>query len=181
VPLAEMKKIQKKTAQELVAAYGTPIDLDKLMKDEEITLKREVMEDSVSGMLVIKPADTVIVVNSSHHHTRQRFTIAHEFGHYYLHNATAQAFVDQSEQVFLRDAVSACGTHTQEIQANWFAAELLMPKDYLLKKFENKKIDLYDDYQLRLLASELKVSVQALVVRLTALGLIPNDCYQERV
>lgn len=178
MPLAAMKKITKKTAQQLVAEYGTPIDFERLLKDEEIALKREVMEESVSGMLVIKNADTTIVVNSSHHHTRQRFTIAHEFGHYFLHaNANGSAFFDQSEKVFMRDAISACGTQKEEIQANKFAAELLMPKDYLLKKFDSKKIDLYDDYQLRLLASELKVSLQALVVRLTALDLIPNDCY----
>jgi len=181
VPLAAMKKITKRTAQELVAEYGTPIDLVRLLKDEEITLKREDMEDSISGMIVIKPADTTIVVNSSHHHSRQRFTIAHECGHYFLHADSASAFIDQSEKIFLRDAVSACGTQRQEVQANWFAAELLMPKDYLLKKFDTKKIDLYDDYPLRLLASELKVSVQALVVRLTALGLIPNDCYEPHV
>ena len=177
MPLAEMKKITKKTAQQLVAEYGTPIDLMKILHDENISLKREVMEESISGMLVINKDDATVVVNSSHHHTRQRFTIAHECGHYFLHADSANAFIDQSEKVFLRDAVSACGTQTQEIQANRFAAELLMPKDYLLKKFDTKNIDLYDDYQLRLLASELKVSVQALVVRLTALGLIPNDCF----
>lgn len=181
MPVAAMKYINKKTAPELVAEYGTPIDLVRMLKDEDIALKCEVMEESVSGMLVINNADTTIVVNSSHHHTRQRFTIAHEFGHYFLHaDSSGSAFIDQSEKVFLRDAVSACGTQTQEIQANRFAAELLMPKDYLFKKFDTKKIDLYDDFQLRLLATELRVSVQALVVRLTALGLIPSDCYEQQ-
>lgn len=175
MPSATMKNIQKKTAKELVAAYGVAVDLERLLKDEGITLKREPMEESVSGMLVVKPAETIVVVNSLHHHTRQRFTIAHECGHYFLHADGASAFIDQSEKVFRRDAVSACGTHTQEVQANWFAAELLMPKEYLEKKFDVQKIDLYDDYQLRLIASELKVSVQALTVRLTALGFIPND------
>lgn len=175
MPSTAMRNIPRKTAKELVAVYGIPVDIERILKDEGITLKREPMEESVSGMLVVKPTETVVVVNSQHHHTRQRFTIAHEFGHYFLHAEGISSFIDQSEKVFRRDSVSACGTHTQEVQANWFAAELLMPKEYLEQKFDIRKIDLYDDYRLRLIASELKVSVQALTVRLTALGFIPND------
>lgn len=178
MPSTTMKKSKKKTAQELVTRYGVPIDLDQLLLDENITLKREVMEESISGMLAIKATGAVIVVNHSHHHTRQRFTIAHELGHYFLHADGASSFIDQSDKIYFRDSVSACGTDTQEVQANRFAAELLMPKQHLMTRFKTRKIDLYDDYELRQMASELKVSVQALVVRLTALDLIPADGFQ---
>jgi Zn-dependent peptidase ImmA (M78 family) len=66
---------------------------------------------------------------------RQRFTLAHEFGHYWLgHNPV----VDKEEAIY-------SGKSLDEIQARYFAGELLLPKlaiESWLERSETKKIDL---------------------------------------
>lgn len=63
----------------------------------------------------------IIVVNDKLIKSRQRFSIAHEFGHAYLNHGPL-AF--NSDELTLRP-------RRQEAQANCFAAELLMPKPHL--------------------------------------------------
>lgn len=166
----------KKLAQSLIESYklATPVDVDTLAAQEGISIRKETLEDNVSGMLVIKDEQSVIVVNTSHHTNRQRFTIAHELGHYFLHRNFSNVFFDES-LLFFRDETSAQGTKFQEIEANAFAAELLMPEQILRKKLSQESLDALDDVEqsaLGQLASELQVSCQALTIRLTRLGLI---------
>jgi Zn-dependent peptidase ImmA (M78 family) len=77
----------------------------------------------------IKDGTGVIGVNNNHHRNRQRFTIAHEIAHYRLHHV-GKVFNDATP-VFFRDTTSAAGQSPQEIVANAFAAELLMPENKL--------------------------------------------------
>ncbi len=77
--------------------------------------------------------------------------------------------------MFFRDEKSAQGTKFQEIEANTFAAELLMPEKVLRKRLSQEPLDALDDFEksaLGELANELQVSCQALTIRLTRLGLI---------
>jgi Zn-dependent peptidase ImmA (M78 family) len=72
----------------------------------------------------------VIGVNPAHHLNRQRFTIAHELGHYFLHEGLEE-HVDQNFRVEWRNADTSRAVNWQKIQANRFAAELLMPTSFL--------------------------------------------------
>lgn len=166
----------KKIAQDLIKIHKlkTPVDVYLLMEQEGIVIRRESLEDSVSGMLVIKDDQSVIVVNINHHPNRQRFTIAHELGHYFLHKNSANVFFDES-LLFFRDDKSAQGTKFQEIEANTFAAELLMPEQVMREIISQKPLDALDDVEksaLGQLATEFQVSCQALTIRLVRLGLI---------
>src|SRR4051812_22563300 len=105
-----------------------PVDVEAAAKACGVRVVHQDLEDSVSGMLVIKDGHGVIGVNQNHHPNRRRFTIGHELGHYILHRRKAKVFVDASP-VFFRDETSADGTETQEVDANAFAAELLMPEN----------------------------------------------------
>jgi len=58
----------------------------------------------------------------------------------------------------------------QEIEANQFAAELLMPRA-MIDALVTGPVDVHDDDLLEDLASRFDVSVQALTYRLTNLGL----------
>jgi Zn-dependent peptidase ImmA (M78 family) len=150
--------------------YGVPIDIEAIVKAEGILLQKENLEAEVSGMLVIKESQTIIAINEKHALTRQRFTIAHEFGHYVLHRSLSNVFFDES-LVFFRDRESTTGTKYQEIEANNFAAELLM----LRKHLALKPLDAFDEADnsgICQLAQEFGVSTQALTIRLTKLGLI---------
>ena len=59
------------------------------------------------------------------------------------------------------------------MEANRFAAEILMPIDFLRRDLEKQEFDLADDSQLRSLARRYGVSTQALAIRLNGLGYTP--------
>jgi Zn-dependent peptidase ImmA (M78 family) len=125
----------------------------------------------VSGMLFRDAAQKLIGVNSLHHPNRQRFTIAHEIGHLLLHKGEA-IHVDKTLFVNLRDSASSQAIDDDEIEANRFAAELLMPREMLLGDLRDQAIDLEGDEDLLSLARRYKVSMQALTFRLANLGLV---------
>lgn len=154
---------------------SVPVDVYAIARMHNIDIRIQELEDAVSGMLVIKDTYAIIVVNERHHSNRQRFTVAHELGHFTLHRNATHVFID-ANPVFFRDTISAQGTHIQEMEANAFAAELLMPASFLQGQIGtqplNPTLDPFDDVTIQQLAAKLQVSIQALTIRLTRLGLI---------
>lgn len=126
-------------------------------------------DDDLSGFLYRESGQAVIGVNKDHAPVRQRFTIAHEVGHLLLHEHD-QVHVDRAFRVRLRSGVSSEGTDRDEMEANRFAAELLMPIQLLRKDVQGREFDLANDDELRSLARRYRVSTQALAIRLNALG-----------
>jgi len=126
-------------------------------------------DGELAGMLVRREGgETVIGVNSAHHINRQRFTIAHECGHLYLHKGK-DVYIDRSFRVSVsrRDERSTQAIDPDEIEANRFAAELLMPCDKILDDIV--ELDIEDDEVLKDLADKYEVSVQALTYRINGL------------
>jgi len=70
--------------------------------------------------------------------------------------------VDKKLPFFMRDAKSATGTDKIEIEANQFAAELLMPEAILLKEIQREAFDIDDEAPLEELARKFRVSKQAM-------------------
>ena len=64
---------------------------------------------------------------------RQRFTIAHEIGHFLLHT-DEDVHIDEKRPIGRRDDLSSQAVDACEIEANQFAAELLMPES-LVREF----------------------------------------------
>lgn len=98
-----------------------------------------------------------IEFNSNDAVTRNRFTIAHELGHYVLgHNNvyrdTSLSWIDYTGR-------------EEEISANNFAAELLMPEEQI--RFYMDQVVITD---LNKLARIFMVSLEALLIRLKRLG-----------
>ena len=82
----------------------------------------------MSGMLVKRPTeDPLIYVNAADSDVRQRFTCAHELGHYVAR--TTGRSDDSFGYIDRRGPSAAHGTDPSEIYANQFAAELLMPHE----------------------------------------------------
>jgi Zn-dependent peptidase ImmA (M78 family) len=125
----------------------------------------------LSGLIAKEAEYIVIGVNALHPTVRQRFTIAHELGHYFLHQRD-RLIVDRSFQTMRRDEHSSQGVYGREIEANEFAAELLMPKSMLERDISDAALDLVDDEMIRSLAERYRVSLQAMVFRLTNLGML---------
>lgn len=148
-----------------------PIDVQAIIQAHNIAIRKQPLEEVVSGMLVVKKGHAIIGVNESHHLNRQRFTLAHELGHFILHGNSSSVFIDASP-VFFRDETSSEGSKLQEIEANAFAAELLMPENMLRRIINNQPLDAFDEGAVRRLAAQFGVSTQAITIRLTKLGLI---------
>jgi Zn-dependent peptidase ImmA (M78 family) len=152
-----------------------PVSIERIARSYADLVRRP-LEDDISGALIPLSEDNwVILVNSLHHPNRQRFTIAHELGHLMLHRyKTPHA----DRRFRLRDARSSEGSVLEEIQANQFAAELLMPRLLIMKElrhsnFEHSPADDSESEEfeklVRGLAKEFRVSRQAMTVRLSSL------------
>lgn len=114
-------------------AHDGPVDLDGLASRLGIAIERCWMDDDVSGALIRNANGTyTIEVNSLHPETRQRFTIAHELGHFVHHRHLLGngvndnlAYRTDREHEYFNGRIGP----RQETEANKFAASLLMPAD----------------------------------------------------
>lgn len=100
-----------------------PLDVARLTSLLGVIMRHEPMRGEDSGSLKKdkKTGEWIMTVNSLHHPNRQRFTIAHELGHFIKHSSQLDFFEDK---IFFRNGE----TNIFEIEANKFAAELLMPE-----------------------------------------------------
>jgi Zn-dependent peptidase ImmA (M78 family) len=129
-----------------------------------------------SGLLITGDGRALICVNSvGETPQRQRFTIAHEIGHYVLRHQFEKGehvHVDRGNFISARNARASAGIDSKEIEANQFAAALLMPAQ--LVEAEAAKLvrdgPLLDQH-VAMLARTFDVSEQAMTIRLSSLGL----------
>jgi Zn-dependent peptidase ImmA (M78 family) len=161
-------------AQRLVANLGgvePPIDVRRAAASLELDVIEDRMDRSISGLLYRGDEAVIIGVNANHPPRRQRFTVAHEIGHYLLHKG--RAVVLDHVRMNFRDATSSTATDFEEIQANAFAAELLMPRDAVFAQAKRLSApeDGTDATVVRDLADIFEVSEQAMEYRLINLGL----------
>jgi Zn-dependent peptidase ImmA (M78 family) len=155
------------------------VPVEKLIRAQGIEIVKKRFDNETSGFVYVDP-DThkaTIGLNVSHTKTRQRFTLAHELGHYFLHkSANGGLHVDDRDFfVRFRNDHSADGSDKDEREANAFAAELLMPRTFLQNDIANVGDELSlsaDETFLGELAARYGVSRQALSFRLINLGLI---------
>jgi len=107
-----------------------PVPVEGLARSLRIDVRYSAGAEDVSGALSRNDDSVVIAVNSAQHENRQRFTIAHEIGHFLLHRGTKVHF-DEDFRINYRNATSSDAKKRDEIEANAFAAALLMPEPFL--------------------------------------------------
>jgi Zn-dependent peptidase ImmA (M78 family) len=145
---------------------STPVvHVEKMVKAAGVLLKRGDLGD-VSGLMVRRGGELVIGVNNTQSLARQRFTIAHEFGHYLLHEGISTHF-DRDFKVNFRSTESSQATNVEEIEANFFAASILMPKAFLDHDHAVEQLD--SDSGVKELARRYGVSQHAMSLRLANL------------
>lgn len=147
-----------------------PIPVSEIAVALGIQVQYEPAKDDLSGFLLrdLRHQKAIIGVNKDHSPNRQRFTIAHELGHFLLHKHE-KIHVDRRFQIQLRDGNSS----KEEREANLFAAELLIPVQFIQKEFAAiEGLDLEDDSAIAQLAKNYQVSTQAMTFRLSYLGYI---------
>ena len=136
-----------------------PLDISSLAQLLGIKMIFEPMKGDDSGSLKKnkKTDEWVMKVNSLHHPNRQRFTIAHELGHFIKDSANQDEF---SDTVFFRNGES----NPMEVAANQFAAELLLPEESFRKYVESTSSKVED------IADHFHVSSLAVRIRAKQLG-----------
>jgi Zn-dependent peptidase ImmA (M78 family) len=159
-----------------------PVPVDVVAVRLGLRLREAPLGEGVSGVLLVEGGSGTIGYNEGHHPVRQRFSIAHEIGHYILHaveDRSTGIFIDKQPTAHLkreyrRDSASSTGEKSQEIQANGFAAALLMPKELVVKEVEGLDPDIDDEDAISELATTFEVSPQAMSLRLAKLGYVEN-------
>lgn len=109
-----------------------------------------------SRTIMTKDKHPVIVLNKTLFGDRQRFSLAYELGHIFMHAFTMASF----------DTTRDIGH-----EANLFAAEFLMPENDIKKDFEGT----IDIAKLAELKRKWKVSMQSLLYTATDLGFLSNN------
>lgn len=154
--------------------YSPPVPVDRIIRALGIRLHVDALEGDISGFAFRNRHGSVIGVNTWHPLVRQRFTMAHELGHLLLHDVE-KIRVDRGFILKLRSDISSQGIDQEEVEANRFAAELLMPEGFLESDIKAMSgIDLLDDENVSALAKRYEVSKQALLIRLVALGFVES-------
>jgi Zn-dependent peptidase ImmA (M78 family) len=166
-------KLVKNKANELREKFSPSldsfVDVHKIAQKLSVEICEEKLDEDVSGVLVMKNTVPFIFINTNQSELRQRFTIAHELGHFVIHHSDWHVDNGKSTKIYNRDSRSSSGEFLEEIEANQFAAELLMPKEIIDKFMTKQKISNFDENIIDELSKFLKVSVQALSIRLAKL------------
>lgn len=161
-------KAEAKHAAELVLASSgysdlLPVDPVHIAEILGLNVFAASIGSDVSGMLRQEAGNEApeIYLDINDPPVRRRFSCAHELGHYMRHvgNAGEIAFVDY------RDGRSRRGDDAEEIFANNFAANLLMPEARVLEQWEAAPSPV-------ILAREFNVSLDAMTFRLKNLRLL---------
>jgi len=152
-----------------------PIDVERVARRLGMDVVEVDLGPDVSGLLVTVGEKAKICVHEGHHRNRKRFTIAHEIGHYVLKHqfGTEHVHVDKGSSVFInhRNPKSSEGIDPKEIEANQFAACLLMPTGLIQDAVKRDKLPLAEE-RVSSLAKAFQVSEQSMTIRLTTLGMI---------
>lgn len=160
----------------LVDTNKPPVPVERIARLRSAEIRYVLFDGEVSGLLAREGERIVIGVNSLHSKARQRFTIAHELGHLELNHLELykdnEIHVDRNFRVMLRDEKASQATDPIEMEANAYAAELLMPTKMLIaeRELRSNGVDYEDDDLIRSLATRYKVSMQAMTFRLANLA-----------
>jgi Zn-dependent peptidase ImmA (M78 family) len=169
-----IKRIETLTSKILndLKLQRVPVDVKQVASKLGLVIRSFDLGENISGMLVVENGRGIISYNPNESPLRQRFTIAHELGHYELHQKANQVFVDKKFQYLFRNERSSQGIDFLEQEANAFAASLLMPKHLILEELKKHDFDYADEIGLKELAKTFNVSTQAMSFRLANLGLL---------
>lgn len=136
-----------------------PIEVDEIARNFNVPVYLlKDLDDDLSGCFVAKSGNVAIVLNEKNAKVRQRFTLAHELGHFISYKMQNKLDTDKII-IDNRDTLAGKGTDKEEIFANKFAAEILMPK----KQFAEKQKEYNDNSSA--LAKYFYLSTSAINIR----------------
>lgn len=161
-------------AQQLLENCGldeiTSLEMDLFISGLDAMLIEEELPNC-DGKIIFGKNKAVIKVNSNIKFAeRKRFVVAHEIGHLIMHKnmqLSDDAFSNLNIIAGMEDTLK---NGRQELEANEFASELLMPEKLFLKEAEGKK---FSPLLIKQLAERFETSLTATVFRYLELNLYP--------
>ncbi len=170
----------KKHAEEFCVQNGIdnyPVEIVRICRENGIKVFEEYLDSEVSGLIVVDDKEwkkyntnQFIIVNLAESAVRRRFTIAHELAHFVLHRNGNKLYAhrDMINEGNVRNSI--------EQEANYFAANILMPEKLVKEKVENLKNETWGKLPnfviVREIADHFVVSESAAEVRLKQLEII---------
>jgi len=161
-------------AQELLANCGldeiTDLPMDLFVSGLDAMYLEEVI-DYCDGKIIFGNSKAIIKVNSQiQFNERKRFVAAHEIGHLIMHRN-----MQLPDDIFANFNIIAgmekeLKNGKQELEANEFASELLMPTKLFLKEARGKK---FSPLLIKQLAERFKTSLTATVFKYLQCDLHP--------
>lgn len=156
---AEAKRDAERILKRAWVSHHFPVDPVRIARALGLEVVDVELDGNVAGAIVKDPGrDPIILVNKTDSANRKRFTVSHEIGHFVRHADDEFGYVDR------RDNLSSTGLSADEMYANAFAANLLMPEDEV-KRLNNDDVT---DFEMAL---RFGVSRDAMAVRLSTLGI----------
>jgi Zn-dependent peptidase ImmA (M78 family) len=145
------------------------IDLEAIAYSNRITFSYGEYGNSFDGLLECMNSKFHIYINNSGNSGRDRFTFGHELGHYFIpeHN---YALING----FAPAHCSLTGFKSEELierQADFFASNLLLPKNDLLKIYRSERKFKFET--ILKIQQHFEVSLQAALYRIFFLNLHP--------
>ena len=182
------KGLSERANGEVIARWldlSAPVDLERVLSFYNVNLEKNLNFERAgySGEVGFRAEQPYIWVNPGENKERQRFTIAHELGHFLIHLHKGMPGTAAASKIF-RDDVSTLKRggkwNIEEQQANTFAAQLLMPT-FLIYSEAKQLMESYGDKVINRdcfvsdMAERFEVSIEAMAHRLDDLGLFrPN-------
>ncbi|MDC0739342.1 ImmA/IrrE family metallo-endopeptidase [Cognatishimia sp. SS12] len=150
-------------------ASRLPVDVIGIFDALSIDYVEEPMAPGQSGRIHYEDPFCTVTVNATEGPQRKRFTAAHELGHYLLHRdlLDGKKHLDRLFSDSGRDNPYGPLAPSHEVQANKFAADLLMPAGILRARYDPARDNVTE------LADLCDVSHAAMEIRLKALGIRP--------
>ncbi len=170
IPIQRKKKIEKFTQFLLLENTVSPVtDLEKLYREEEVSVYYDHYENHFDGMLVFDSNRFHIHLNidrGNHRESKRgRFTLAHELGHY---------FIDEHRDGLLSGKFKPHPSHTSlirnnlvEMEADYFASCLLMPQNKLREESIRDRFSFQSIYSL---SDVFQTSILATLIRFAEVG-----------
>jgi Zn-dependent peptidase ImmA (M78 family) len=161
-------------AQELLQNCGldeiTDFDMDLFVAGLGAILMEEELKN-YDGKIIFGNNKAIIKVNSNIQFSeRKRYVIAHEIGHLLMHKNMQLPDDTFSNFNIIEGMEKVLKNGRQELEANEFATELLMPEELFLKEAEGRK---FSPLLIKQLAQRFKTSLTATIFRYMQLDLHP--------
>lgn len=158
-----------------VTDYGLQNIFEAAEKIGYRVIRYPIGNDSFLGFALIKDTERIVFSNSSLILSREIFSVAHEIGHQKLHLSEMGRTIIRDDDFTDRDE--------SEVEANYFAACLLMPVEKVEKfirlELNEKEIAKWNGLDIARIQTAFNVSYDMALFRLKALGVLSEQLFEK--